>query len=83
MPRLLERRYLRKKRCSLLNIPLDIVYTISDELTLLARILLSQACSDLWYLLHDDCLSTFREASLKERLDCLAVLGRFLPDHRL
>lgn len=83
MRRLLEWRYPKEKRCCLLNLPLDIVYTIADELTLPARIILSQTCSDLRHLLHGDCLSAFREASVVERLDCLAVLEQLLPDHRL
>ena len=83
MRRLLERRHPKKQRCSLLNLPLDIIYTIADELTLPARIILSQTCRDLWHLLHGDCLSAFRTASVMERLDCLTVLEQLLPDHRL
>lgn len=73
----------KAKGYSLLDLPLDIVYTIADELTLPSRIIFSQTCRDLWHLLHGDCLSAFREASVVERLDCLAVLEQLLPDHRL
>ena len=83
MRRLLEWRYPKKKRCFILNLPLDIVYTIADELTLPSRIIFSQTCRDLWHLLHGDCLSALREASVVERLDCLAVLEQLLPDHHL
>lgn len=83
IPQLFRRRRLSRQRCSLLELPLEIVQIIVGQLPLPQRILLSQTCSDLWHVLHGDCLSAFREASLAERLDCLAVLGLFLPDHHL
>ena len=73
-----------KKQTSLfLNLPLDILHVINDELSLSARILLSQTCKDLRYQLRDDCCSTLRNASPEERLKILCDLGIILLDYQL
>ena len=72
-----------QQKSLLLHLPLDIVLAIYDELSLYARILLSQICRDLRLLLHSKCYSSVRKASAAEHLDLLAGLGDILPDHRL
>lgn len=64
----------------LLNVPLEIVYEVSDKMPLAEKILLSQTCRALWYPLRDKCGSAFREAATAERLECLATLAHRLPD---
>lgn len=72
-----------KQNSPLLDLPLVLVYDIFDELQLPEKVLLSQTCRDLWYLLRSKCSVTFREATAVDRLECLAVLGDILPDYRL
>ncbi len=66
-----------------LNLPLALVYDIFDELQLSEKILLSQTCRDLWYILRHQCSSAMRQVTVEERLECLTRLGNILPDHRL
>ena len=72
-----------KQNSSLLDLPQDLVFDIFDELQLPEKILLSQTCRDLWHTLRGQCSSAIRQATAVERLECLAVLGDILPDHRL
>lgn len=78
-------QYRGKQNSLLMKLPLDILYEIIDQLhlDLSALILLSQSCSDLWYLLRFKCASAMRKASPTERLECLEVLAYHLPYHRL
>lgn len=82
-PRRTRKKDAVKKNSSLLDLPLELLHDIFDELHLPEKILLSQTCRDLWYKLRYQCSSAIRQASAVERLECLAVLGDILPDHRL
>lgn len=82
-PSLTRRKGAVKQKSSLLNLPLALVYDIFDELQWPEKVLLSQTCRDLWYTLRSQCSSAIRQATVAERVECLAVLGDILPDHRL
>lgn len=71
-----------KQNSSLLDLPLDLLYDILDQLQLPEKLLLSQTCRDLWCTLRSQCSSAIQQATAVERLECLAVLGDMLPDHR-
>ena len=67
----------------LLDLPVDIIYTIIDELPLTARILLSQTCKALWYRMRESNAQEFLRLASEERLKTLTELVQFLPDHYL
>lgn len=71
-----------KQNSYFLDLPVDLIYAFFDELQLPEKVLLSETCRDLWYILRHQCASATREATAIERLECLAVLGDILPDHR-
>lgn len=64
-----------------LNLPIDILYSICHQLPLSAKILLSQACRVMWYILRDQCSSEFKSLHWGDRSNTLLELGNFLPDH--
>jgi len=72
-----------KQESSFLDLPLDLLFDVFDHLQLSERTLLSQTCRGLRYAFHHKCVLAFRVASVAERLECLAMLGDVLPDHRL
>lgn len=78
-----KRKYRQKQDSFLLRMPGEIINEIVDLLQLPARILLSQACRGLWYLLHSECSVALQEATSAERLDYLAALAYYLPNYQL
>ena len=66
-----------------LDLPLDVMYTVLDELPLSSKILLSQTCRALWYQIHEKCFSALRQLTAEQRLETLAELGSLLPDQYL
>ena len=74
-------RVVKMQNSLFLSLPLDVLYCIKDALPLSGRIMLSRTCRGLRHQLHNDCLSTFRNASAAERSQTLATLANFLPNH--
>jgi len=72
-----------KQKSPLLDLPLDLIFSIFDELRWPEKVVLSQTCRDLWHQLRPKCSSTLREATAIQRLEYLTTLGHILPDHYL
>ena len=82
LPTFIHTRLLKQKS-SLLQLPVDALFSIFDALPLSAKILLSQTCRALWYTLLPRCRLAIEKASLAERLDGLEGLLPFLPNYDL
>ena len=72
----------RKQKSRFLQLPLELLLDIWDEVQLPETILLSQVCRALRDTLHARCLSAYAQATSKECLRSLAILGNIPPDHR-
>ena len=59
------------------DLPLDILYSICDELPISAKTLISRTCRVTWYMLRSECSRQLKE----DRFNTLTDLGNVLPDH--
>ena len=64
-----------------LHLPIDIICMICDQLPLSAKILLSQTCKAMWYMLPSQCSVRSKALVPEDRFNTLAELGNFLPDN--
>lgn len=67
----------------ILQLPIDVLYDISDFLPLHVKATFAQTCSDVRNALKNDTARTIKTAAKQERLSYLQIRERALPNYRL
>lgn len=69
-----------KPTSAFLHLPIDILYSICDELPLSAKILLSQICKPMRHTLHGQCFAQLQAMARKDWCNTLTELADLLPN---
>ncbi len=70
-----------KQKSAFLDLPIDIIFSVCDELPVSANISLSQTCEAMRYVLRSKCSSQLQATGPEDRFNTLAELGNLLPDN--
>ena len=70
-----------EQKSPFLDIPIDILISISEELSLSTKIVLSQTCKAMWYTLRKLYSLQFNTLVRKDRFKSLTELANLLPDN--
>ena len=70
-----------KQKSAVLHLPIDIIFSVCDQLPLSANISLSQTCEAMRYVLRSKCSSQLQAIGPEDRFNTLSELGNLLPDN--